>query len=183
MPHDYSSFLEFLWRLGEQACDVVDLSDIEVTWRKEDGGSSREPVVSLGLLNPDQMRENVLWNHAAPLGSAERARHREAWRKLRRENAPFRIVKNGELSSAPIDFYDRLLMSCVADRWLKSARIVGEALAKLYETPGLETSDAVLFGRLRKLVALGQVDSKGDMSRMRWSEVRLPVSGARSNLP
>ena len=181
-PHDYSNFSEFLWRLGEQACEIVDLTDVVVTWHERDGGARQEPVVSLALLNPDQVREYALWDRAAPLAPAERARHREAWRTLRGENADFRIVKDGALVSTPIDFFDQLLLSCVVDRWRKSARVVGEALTKLFETPGLQTGDAVLFGRLRKLAALGQVETKGDMARMLWSEVRLPAPGPRSNV-
>jgi hypothetical protein len=122
---EYAGFLEFLSRLGDAPCEVVDLTDLDMVWR--DG--TRSPILSMGELHYNHIRENAFWDRAAPLAPAARARYREMWRKLRAENAPFRIVADQDLVSAPISFFDELLLSCTGTKWQKSARVIGDAIA------------------------------------------------------
>jgi hypothetical protein len=49
----------------------------------------------------------------------------------------------------------------------------GEVLSKDWQSGYHQVGDLVLFAGLRKLVKLGMVESRGDMSDMRQSEVRL----------
>jgi uncharacterized protein DUF3658/uncharacterized protein DUF1835 len=164
--HEYAGFLELLWRLGDEAYEVVDLTDVEIDWR----GGTRSPLRSMGELPPDRIREGAFWDRAAPLAAAARERYREMWRKLRAENAPFRVVADQDLVSAPISFFDDLLLSCAGTRWQKTARVIGAALAKSEASVG----DLVLLGRTRALVAAGSLEARGDLSAMRHSELRLP---------
>ena len=164
--YEYAGFLELLWRLGDKPCEVVDLTDIEIDWR--DG--TRSPLRGTGELHADHIRENALWDRAAPLAPAARERYREMWRKLRAENAPFRIVADQDLVSAPISFFDELLLSCTGTEWQKTACVIGEAIAKYEASVG----DLVLLGRIRALVAAGSLEARGDLSAMRSSELRLP---------
>jgi len=134
-------------------------------------GLDAAPVKLLGLgqLSPGYVRENALWGRATELAPALGARYRESWRRLRAENAPFRIVKDLKLVSAPITVHDDVLLACAGARWRKSARVVGEALASGHG----HVSDVVLFGRLRRLVEGGKLEARGDLSVARSSEVRL----------
>jgi len=53
---DYSGFLEWLWRLGDQACDVVDLTELRFPERCTDGPAGfLSLVISPGALDPDQI--------------------------------------------------------------------------------------------------------------------------------
>jgi uncharacterized protein DUF3658/uncharacterized protein DUF1835 len=167
--HEYAGFLELLWRLGDEAVEVVDLTDVEIEW----GNGTREPLRSTGELHPDRIRENALWNRATPLAPAVRARYREMWRKLRAENAPFRVVADQDLVSAPISFFDELLMSCAGTEWQKTAHVLGDAISKYDGSVG----DLVLLGRVRSLVAAGSLEARGDLSATRSSELRLPPQG------
>jgi len=126
------------------------------------------PVFTLGELNPKQISEMVLWTRAAEISPAARQQYREDWRKLRDENAPFRVVKNLQLLSAPITVYDDLLVSHMSHRWVKCAEVIGNALA----AAGSQLSDAVLFARLRRLTEDGRLEARGDLATMR-SEIRL----------
>jgi hypothetical protein len=164
---DYAGFLECLWRFGEARCDVVDLTDVV---------PQRLPVFGLGELHPDYVRENALFARAKELPPAIGAQYRETWRRLRAENAPFRIVKDLKLVSAPMTVHDDLLLACAGVKWRKSARVIGEAIADGYGHVG----DLVLFGRLRRLVEAGKLEARGDLSAMGSSEVRLsPLSAKR----
>jgi len=167
--HEYAGFLELLWRLGDEPCEVIDLTDLNMVWR--DG--TRSSILSMGELHHNRIRENAFWDRATPLAPTARARYREMWRKLRAENAPFRVVADQDLVSAPISFFDELLLSCTGTDWQKTARVIGDAIGK-YEG---RVGDLVLLGRVRTLVAAGALEARGDLSAMRSSKLRLPPKG------
>ena len=174
--HEYANFLEFVWRLGDAPCDVVDLTDVLVTGREENGqGSAPRLAGALALLPAYQIVEANLLERAQPLTKPLLERYRIAWRTLRAENAPLRVLRDDlELVSAPISFFDEQLVSYVKQSWLKAARIVGETLAAFMNEARFQTGDLVLASRLRALAAAGRLEAKGDLSQLMYSEVRLP---------
>jgi hypothetical protein len=87
------AFLEWLWRLGERPCQVIDLTDMPV--------GSRRRAFSLSLLHPDEITQNGIPHRAERLGPTIREQCRSLWRRLRAENAPLRVVKADGLQSAP----------------------------------------------------------------------------------
>ena len=167
--HEYAGFLEWIWRLAAEPFEVVDLTDVEIAWISDKSA----PVTSLGVVRPDLVRDHALWDHAAPLKAAAHKRYREMWRKLRAENAPFRVVAGDDLVSAPITVHDELLLSGATREWRKTARVVGEAIGVAWDR-GVEVSDLVASGRIRALAAAGRLEAQGDLAKMRFSEVRLP---------
>jgi Domain of unknown function (DUF1835) len=76
---EYAGFLEGLWRLGDAPCEVVDLTEVRISRRPEQG-PPRPPALamSLGMLHPDTICENSLWDLAEPLQPTERNRYRDA---------------------------------------------------------------------------------------------------------
>jgi uncharacterized protein DUF3658 len=93
---------------------------------------------------------------------------------LKAENAPLRILSDGELVSAPISHFDPLLLSCATAEWKKSAKIIGEAICESW-IEGMQTGDLVLIGRARVLVAAGRLECRGDVFDIHRSELRLPA--------
>lgn len=112
----YCGFLEWLWRLGDWPCEVIDLTDMPV--------GTRRRAFSLSLLHAEEIASNRLWDRAEPLDVAARERHHGLWRRLRAENAPLRVVDAGGLRSAPITFFDHQLLSFANVTWQKPARII-----------------------------------------------------------
>jgi hypothetical protein len=101
--------------------------------------------------------------------------YRAKWAKLRAENSALRLLDAQlELVSAPISYFDEQLLSYATDRWKKAARLVGEVM--MHELDIMQVSDFVLAPRLRALVELGKLESQGDLTMIRFSEVRLPQS-------
>ena len=165
---EYCGFLEWLWRLGDLPCEVVDLTDMPV-------GSHRRAFL-LGLLQAEEIAGNRLWDRAVPLDVAARERHQDLWRRLRAENAPLRVVDADGLRSAPITFFDQQLLSFAKASWQKPARIIGEVMAEWGGPPMepyFQAGDAILAARISALVETGVLEGRGDLTDIRQSEVRL----------
>ncbi len=173
---EYANFLEWLWRLGNAPCAVVDLTDAMVSHRTEHGPPRRPRLaISLAMLHHDVFANGTLWNLAAPLQTSTRTSYLDLWRQLRDEHAPLRVIESGTLRSAPITFFDSLLMSHATDEWQKVTKIVGEGLVAEWDDGAVQTGDLVLAARVNALVESGQLECRGKSPlEMRFSEVRLP---------
>jgi uncharacterized protein DUF3658/uncharacterized protein DUF1835 len=167
--HEYAGFLECVWRLADERFDVIDVTGVGLARFSR----KQEPAMSVSELHPREFTENAVWGRAAPLTPTARERYREMWHKLRAENAPFRVVAGDDLVSAPITFYDDWLVSCTVSQWRKAARVIADTMAAA-ATHGHVIGDLVLCGRLQALAAAGRLESQGDLSKPRFSEVRLP---------
>ena len=75
-----------------------------------------------------------------------------------------------------IDF-DKMLLAQATERWKKVAMVISQVMMSVREEdwPG----DIYLSKRLQALVASGQLESQGDLSRIGYSEVRLPQKSGR----
>lgn len=82
-----------------------------------------------------------------------------------------REVADG-LSLEEIEEIDAMLLSQSSEKWRKVARVVGWTLMELNEKyPGLP--DVFYSERVQFLVENQSLESKGNLKRMRYSEVRL----------
>jgi hypothetical protein len=177
---EYAGFLEWLWRLGDEPCDVVDLTDVMISYHTEEGEPRQHLALSVAMLSPDRICEDNLWDLAQPLETAAREQHLDVWRQLRLENAPLRVLDGNRLVSAPISFFDSLLMSFVTENWQKVARIVGKSLACGTDN-SLPLDDILLRPRVKALVESGRLEIRGQSERdIFFSEVRLPEARAPS---
>jgi hypothetical protein len=174
---DYAGFLECVWRLGETPCSVVDLTDAVIMARRREGEPAKpEKALCLWRLHPETILENGLLDKGQPLSGEMRTYYQDLWKRLRAENAPLRVVSAEGIASTPIDYFDDFIRSCAISEWRKSARVIGEALGREMESEYYQTGDMVLFSRLQKLVELGLLEGRGDLSNMQGSEVRLPTA-------
>lgn len=163
---EYAGFLEFLWRVPHADFRIVDITNVVFS-------VGRTIIAhSLGEVAPEQIIGAQLINRQASLTPAEIENYKAAWRRLRIENAPLRIVGTEGLTSAPINYFDDEISSFVPDDWTKCARVIGEVLRKQCADPFRQTDDMLLWSRLRKLCEAGAFESRGDLSEMRHSEVR-----------
>jgi hypothetical protein len=96
---EYAGFLEWLWRLGHEPIEIVDLTDVVVT---HGTGAERHLAISLAMLPSHKILENKLLDRPEALTAVLRARYRELWGRLKTENAPLRVFSKGEFVSAPL---------------------------------------------------------------------------------
>jgi Protein of unknown function/Domain of unknown function (DUF1835) len=170
---EYAGFLEWLWRLGDAPCEVVDLTETE----RPKHGAPQPPVlaISIAMLHHDTICNEKLWDLAEPLQISERRRYLELWRQLRSENAPLRVIDGGNLASAPISFFDSVLMSYATDNWQKVSSVVGSAMASQMDDCIIQSGDMFLTARINALVESGRLEIRGESTlEILFSEVRLP---------
>jgi hypothetical protein len=171
---EYAGFLEWLWRLGDAPCEVVDLTDVRISCCPEHG---RPPALAMspGMLHHDTIFSGKLWDLAEPLQMAVRSRYRDLWQKLRSENAPLRVIDGEQLVSAPISFFDSVLTSYVTDDWQKVASVIGHALASQMDARIIQSGDIFLVARVNALVESDRLEIRGKSAHdMQISEVRRP---------
>jgi protein-disulfide isomerase-like protein with CxxC motif len=125
------------------------------------------------MLNPDRISRDKLWDLAEPLQQTTRRRYRDLWQRLRSENAPLRVIADGELVSAPISFFDTQLMSYVTNDWQRVARVIGQTLVA--EMDVVQVGDIVLAARVSAMAQSGLLEIQGKSAlEMHNSLVRLP---------
>jgi Protein of unknown function len=138
---------------------------------------SRPPrwAMSLGMLHHDKICSDKLWDLAEPLKMTERRRYRDLWQQLRSENAPLRVLDGDKLVSAPISFFDSVLMSYATVDWQKVAKIVGSAMVRQMDDWLVQTGDMFLAARINALAESGCLEIRGQSAlEILYSEVRLP---------
>jgi hypothetical protein len=170
---EYTGFLEFVRRAGDKPYDVVDLTDIPASRSGCSNDWSLRPM-SLSCLHNQPEKVLGFLVHAMPLTAAEHDNYHALWERLRLENAPLRVLTDEGMASAPLSYFDDLLVSCTIADWRKVARVLAEALVESWEGGFLNASDVVFAAPVRVLAAAGRVERRGDLFRIRHSEIRLP---------
>jgi hypothetical protein len=78
-----------------------------------------------------------------------------------------------QLTDSEIQAIDDALLANTSDKWRKVARVVGTTMMELpSRVEGIP--DVYYSQRVRKLVNEGLLESQGNLSYMRYSEVRRP---------
>jgi hypothetical protein len=126
-------------------------------------------------MRPEEIVASSLRNRRRPYTSAEGEAAVATWARLRAENAPLRVIRDGRLTSAPLSHFDDALVAQAFPDWEVAARFVGRVIHRLsfeVDTPGQGVGDVVLFGRMLALGDAGDLDVRGPGPGMRDYEVR-----------
>ncbi|MBP1179813.1 DUF3658 domain-containing protein [Methylobacterium sp. PvR107] len=170
---EHASFLAFTSRMAGRPFDIVDATGLGISTV---GGVS--PIWSLGLLRPEEIVASGLSARRRPVAPAESAAASEAWSQLQRENAPLRVVRDGQLVSAPLEHFDPVLTELATPDWELVVKLIGRALHHLnteVDPPGQGTGSEFLFARVLALGEAGILEVTGSGPGMREFEVRRPA--------
>ena len=85
------------------------------------------------------------------LSADEVAQLAERWRRLKAENAPLRVVEQGMVVSAGLDYYDARIRAAFPERTCRVADLIGRALQ------GIPMGDAFIAGRVRHFIESGEL--------------------------
>lgn len=155
--NEHAAFLAWIERMAEQEFDVIDMAEMPVTFKADDGRLWRDKAISLGMMGPGSIAEEVLWERATPLRNADKETHLATWLRLKEENAPFRVIGPEGLTSQPISYFDNALLAQASHQWQRAIRLVGGVMA---EGSGSyhQVGDHPLASRLLLLVASGDLE-------------------------
>jgi hypothetical protein len=138
-------FLALADRLGERSYSIIDVTGLRLPFNRPDGSQALSaPTPAVSIMPPYQLRS--LLGSERQVAPQEAAEARRQWRRLKVENAPFRVVTPAGLVSAPADYFDTLLMGRATPEWRKAARIIGDTMV-LDSEPYLQTGDIMLLAR------------------------------------
>jgi hypothetical protein len=170
---EHACFLEFNYRMAGRPFDIVDATGLDFI--TDDG--VRAPW-SLGLMRANDIVASGLASRRRLFTREEREAASSTWLQLRRENAPLRVLRNGNLVSAQLTCFDAALVAQTTARWEVAAGLIGRTMHHLsfnVDPPGQSPDDVVLFGRVLALGGAGDLDIKGVGPGMRDYEVRRPA--------
>ena len=170
---EHACFLEFNYRMVRRPFDIVDATGFDFT--TADG--VRAPR-SLGLIRAHDIVSSGLASRRRLFTREECDAAFAAWQQLRRENAPVRVVQNGNLVSAPLTYFDAALIGQATSAWEVAAGLIGRTMHHLsfdVEPPGQSPDDVLLFGRVLALGDARDLEIRGGGPRMRDYEVCRPA--------
>ncbi len=171
---EFAGFLEFVWRIGDHPFRVVDITLVDFAPSPDRSETKTWRAVSFGFVPSDSIVKARLLDKQTVLTGQELQTYRDLWRRLRDENASFRVVSDLGLHSAPITHFDKIVASQVTNDWQKCSRVVADIMVALWGD-GFQVGDLVLWSRVRALADEGVFEMKGDGGlRMRENYVRLP---------
>ncbi|MFE3187594.1 DUF3658 domain-containing protein [Nocardia sp. NPDC059240] len=107
-----------------------------------------------------------------PITQRERDATCRTWERLRHENQTFRVIRDGELVSAPADHYDAALVGAATEGWSPIVQIVAPVMADM------KVGDSPLFWRVKSLVEAGALIADGDP----WLPRQTRIKRAQSRL-
>ena len=168
--NELAFFLAWTDRLANRSYNIVDVTGLRLPFRCPDGSVIlSKPAQAASIVQPGALQS--LLGTERPITANEREETRRHWRRLRSENAPFRVVTESGLVSAPIDYFDPLLLEQATAEWQKVARVIVNTIGYNSE-PYFQVGELMLLARVVALVREGRLSSDGDPSDMA-SRIRL----------
>jgi hypothetical protein len=164
-------FLAWTERLGDRPFDIIDVTGMKFPFNRPDGSTAPgQPAQSVSIVNWQGLK--TLLGTEQRITAEQRAEAQRQWRQLRSENAPFRIVTENGLASAPVDHFDPLLLEQATTEWKRTAYVIGATMAFNCESY-FQTGDLMLLTRVVALIEQGKLLVDGNPWDMQASRVRL----------
>jgi hypothetical protein len=168
---ELSFFLAWTDRLGERPYDILDITGRQLPLKRSDGTLVLRSLPSVSIMSKDTLRS--LLGTERPITAEEKDQSRRDWQRLRSENAPFRIVTEAGLVSAPVDCFDPLLLAQAKPEWQSVAEVIHYSIfADAFEHYD-QVGNVMLRARLVALVGEGRLIADGDPAD-RSTRIRLP---------
>jgi Protein of unknown function len=166
-------FLAWTERLGARPFDIVDVTGLRYPIVRRDGSTGQsQPARGMSQINPDELAKLI--GAERPITAEQKSEARQIWRRLKAENAPFRIVTPNGLVSAPSECFDSLLLARATPDWQRLVTLVSET-AILNSEPYEQVGDVMLRMRAIVLIEQGMLIADGDPQDMFSCQVRLSI--------
>jgi hypothetical protein len=168
---EHAFFLALADRLGDRAFDMIDVTGMQLPVTLSSGLTGlSHPKQSVSLMSVDHLAS--LFGTERAITAGERDAAARCWHRLKSENAPFRVVTETGLVSAPAEIFDDLLLERASKDWRSVAKVIGDTIGYNME-PYIQTGDVMLLARVAALIAEGKLAADGDPWDMWKCRVRL----------
>lgn len=168
---EHAFYLSLAYRLGDRPYDIIDVTGMQIPITLAGGQRGlSSPKQAVSLIPDDELAS--LFGAERAVTSQEREDAARCWSNLKSENAPFRIVTQTGLVSAPDTIFDDLLLEQATKKWRRVSRLIGDTMGHNME-PFIQTGDVMLRTRVVALVSEGKLIADGDPSDIRRCHVRL----------
>jgi hypothetical protein len=167
-----------LYLLREKANNIVIINTTEAHNQHFNRSELTYVAQYTGEINPERLQTIYEKNRLnQPLSSQDRERLSKEWLRLADRQEVLRIWKNGCVQSVKEEWCDSYIIQAAQELhskqkqkdFMKSARVVGEALGSLEQYVG----DEFLEYRLRALINKELFEAKGSLESMRYYSVKL----------
>jgi hypothetical protein len=111
-----------------------------------------EESLAWGAIHPEMFGDFISLERE--ISRAEIKYMADIWHVLEQENARLRVLINGSLVSAPVDFYDYYIRAEVPDGDFVMGRIIGEVLGKY----NFGIGDSWVWKRIEKMIREGKIE-------------------------
>jgi hypothetical protein len=169
---EYAFFMALADRLCDRPFASIDVTGVRYSFTGLDGSRILSRATQRVSIMQGEGLAGLL-DSQKPVNADERQESADRWRRLKEENAPFRILSPEGLISAPIECFDNQILEQISSEWQKTLLVLWNA-ASLNEEPYVQVSHYMLHRRLASLVDDGRVLADGDPCDARNSRVRLP---------
>jgi hypothetical protein len=155
--------------LIRMVCDGLASCGIPM-WRIPVPELNERPYVAMHA--PEQLAQIV--SRREPVSDANRAALAKDYVRIRDSNATVRRLEHGQVMDVPAGYYDPLLIAACSSSWQPAAHVVGHAMGQC-DSPNL-MGDGFFTLRLHALIDDGQIELRGDRSRLKGFSVRRTIS-------
>jgi Protein of unknown function len=162
--------LAWVERLGDRPFEYIDVTGRQFP-RRNNPKELGPPMQSIGIMNPDML--GSLFGCEQPASAEIKEEAILAWRRLKAENAPFRIVTSAGMASAPTDYFDAQILAQATTEWRSVTRVIADTMG-YNSDPYIQVGDVMLQARIVALVENGMLLADGDTWDRRSGRVRLP---------
>jgi hypothetical protein len=122
------------------------------------------------LAATDLSKVDEVEKHFCQLTEEELSKYRKLWEEVRFRNSFLWILdENSQLVAKNETYFDSFLLSYCTNEYQKSARIVANTL---YDT-GFNVGDGYLAYRMKQLILMKKIQTRGELKEMRDCEVKL----------
>jgi hypothetical protein len=88
--------------------------------------------------------------------------------RLQKENANLRVVRDMQITSVEVSYYDVMILYYTNKQFSKCARTIGECIGR----SDSYISDIFLFWRILELIKSGRIEYKGNLGIVKEMEIR-----------
>jgi hypothetical protein len=122
-----------------------------------------------GACTPQELLEAL--KEIRRISNERQEQFRKSWEALQLSQSVVRIWENKRIRSVVETYYDQQLIDASSSVYQSAARVVGMVMG----TTNQIVSDTFLNYRLRRLIRKGRLEAKGELTALRFYEVRKRV--------